>query len=38
MRNKVLGLAVVTILMSAGICGCQKAPERSADRDRKSVV
>ena len=33
MRNKVLGLAVVTILMSAGICGCQKAPERSADRD-----
>lgn len=33
MRNKVLGLVVVTILMSVGICGCQKAPESSAKGD-----
>lgn len=33
MRNKVFRLVVVTILMSIGICGCQKAPERSANRD-----
>ena len=33
MRNKVLRLVVVTILMSIGICGCQKAPERSANGD-----
>lgn len=33
MRNKVFKLVVVTILMSIGICGCQKAPERSANRD-----
>lgn len=29
MRNKVLGLVVVTMLLSVGICGCQKAPESS---------
>lgn len=33
MRNKVLGLVVVTILMAVGICGCQKAPESSANGD-----
>ena len=33
MRNKVLGLAVVTMLMSVGICGCQKASESSANGD-----
>ncbi len=33
MRNKVLGLVVVTMLMVVGICGCQKAPESSADGD-----
>jgi len=33
MRKKVLGLAVVTMLMSVGICGCQKAPESSANGD-----
>lgn len=33
MRNKVFRLVVVTILMSIGICGCQKAPERSANGD-----
>ena len=33
MRNKVLRLVVVTILMSIGIYGCQKAPERSANGD-----
>lgn len=33
MRNKVLGLVVVTMLMAVGICGCQKAPESSADGD-----
>lgn len=33
MRNKVFKLVVVTILMSIGICGCQKAPERSANGD-----
>ena len=33
MRNKVLRLVVVTILMSIGICGCLKAPERSANGD-----
>ena len=33
MRNKVLGLVVVTMLMAAGICGCQKAPESSANGD-----
>lgn len=33
MRNKVLRLVVITILMSIGICGCQKAPERSANGD-----
>ncbi|RGG39288.1 hypothetical protein DWX96_05880 [Roseburia sp. AF22-2LB] len=33
MKNKVFRLVVVTILMSIGICGCQKAPERSANRD-----
>lgn len=33
MRNKVLRLVVVTILMSIGICGCQKAPEKSANGD-----
>ncbi len=32
-RNKVLGLVVVTMLMAVGICGCQKAPEDSADGD-----
>lgn len=31
MRKKILGLAVVTMLTSAGICGCRKAPESSAD-------
>ena len=33
MRNKVLGLVVVTMLMAAGICGCQKAPESSSNGD-----
>ena len=33
MKNNVFRLVVVTILMSIGICGCQKAPERSANRD-----
>lgn len=33
MRNKVLGLVVVTMLMAVGICGCQKAPESSANGD-----
>ena len=33
MRNKVLELVVVTMLMAVGICGCQKAPESSADGD-----
>ena len=33
MRYKVLGLAVVTMLMSVGICGCQKASESSANGD-----
>lgn len=33
MKNKVFRLVVVTILMSIGICGCQKAPERSANGD-----
>lgn len=33
MRNKVLGLVVATILMAVGICGCQKAPESSANGD-----
>lgn len=33
MRNKVLGLVVVTTLVSVGICGCQKAPESSAGGD-----
>ena len=33
MRNKVFRLVVVTILMSIGIWGCQKAPERSANGD-----
>lgn len=33
MKNKVFRLVVVTILMSIGICDCQKAPERSANRD-----
>lgn len=33
MRNKVLGLVIVTVLMAVGICGCQKAPESSANGD-----
>lgn len=33
MRNKVLGLMAVTMLMSVGICGCQKAPECSSKGD-----
>ena len=33
MRKKVLGLVVVTMLLSVGICGCQKAPESSANGD-----
>ena len=33
MRNKVFRLVVVTILMSIGICGCQKAPESSVNGD-----
>ncbi len=33
MRNKVLGLVVVTMLMAVGICGCQKAPESSDNGD-----
>lgn len=33
MRNKVLGFVVVTTLTAAGICGCQKAPESSANGD-----
>ena len=33
MRNKVFRLVVVTMLMAVGICGCQKAPESSADGD-----
>ena len=33
MRNKVLELVVVTMLMAVGICGCQKAPESSANGD-----
>ncbi len=33
MRNKVLGLVVVTMLMAVDICGCQKAPESSANGD-----
>ena len=33
MRNRILGLVVVTMLMTAGICGCRKAPESSADGD-----
>lgn len=33
MRNKVLGFVVVTMLMTVGICGCQKAPESSANGD-----
>lgn len=31
MRKKVLELAVVTMLMAVGICGCRKAPESSAN-------
>lgn len=33
MRNKVLRFVVVMILMAVGICGCQKAPDSSADGD-----
>ena len=33
MRNKVAGLAVVMVLMSVSVFGCQKAPENSADGD-----
>ncbi len=33
MRNKVWGLFVVTMWMAVGICGCQKAPESSANGD-----
>ncbi len=33
MGNKVLGLAVVMMLMTVGICGCQKAPESSVNGD-----
>ena len=33
MRNKVLGLVVVTMLMVVSVCGCQKAPESSANGD-----
>ena len=33
MRNKVLGLVVVTMLMAVGVCGCQKAPESLANGD-----
>lgn len=33
MRNKTFRLVVVTILMSVGICGCQEAPESSANGD-----
>jgi len=33
MRNKVLGLVVVTMLMAVGVCGCQKTPESLANGD-----
>ncbi len=33
MRNKVFRLVIVTIVMSVGICGCQKAPKSSANGD-----
>lgn len=33
MRNKVLGFVVVTMLMAVSVCGCQKAPESSANGD-----
>lgn len=33
MRNKVLGLVVVTMLMVVSVCGCQKASESSANGD-----
>lgn len=33
MRNKVLRLVAAAMLMAAGICGCRKAPESSADGD-----
>lgn len=33
MRNQAFKLALVTILMSVGICSCQKAPESSANGD-----
>ena len=33
MKNKILKLFVVTALVAGFICGCQKAPEGSADED-----
>ncbi len=33
MRNKIFRLAVITMLMAAGICGCQEAPESSTQGD-----
>ena len=33
MKNKIFRLAVVTILMAVGSCGCQEAPESSAHGD-----
>ncbi len=33
MRTKVLGFVVAAMCLAVGICGCQKAPERSADED-----
>ena len=33
MRTKVLGFVVAAMCMAVGICGCQKAPERSDDED-----
>lgn len=33
MKNKVLGFIAAAVLLSAGICGCRKAPERSAQGD-----
>ena len=33
MKNKIFRLAVITMLMAAGICGCQEAPESSIHGD-----
>lgn len=33
MRTKVLGFVVAAMCTAVGICGCQKAPERSEDED-----